>query len=257
MILNFYDYENNFDATDIILFYKNNTYLLYLIIGLYGFMCYYGPKIMNNYQPFNLNKQLIIWNGILSIFSAIGTYKTLPYGINLLFNYNFRTLLCNKNDNMLYGPIAFWLFLFIFSKIPELMDTLFIILKKKKIIFLHWYHHMTVLIYVWLAYMDLNDTGFYFVVMNYFVHSIMYGYYCLQSLNLLPVNFNPKFITYLQIIQMIIGTFICIMTWINYNLKCKINIKLLIYCTFMYSSYFYLFFKFALNKYIKKKNLIK
>jgi elongation of very long chain fatty acids protein 6 len=33
--------------------------------------------------------------------------------------------------------------LFIYSKIPELMDTVFLVLQKKRVIFLAWFHHTT------------------------------------------------------------------------------------------------------------------
>lgn len=39
--------------------------------------------------------------------------------------------------------------MFVFSKVPELGDTVFIILRKRPLIFLHWYHHVTVLLYTW------------------------------------------------------------------------------------------------------------
>eukprot|EP00122_Pirum_gemmata_P011475 Pgem_evm2s10633 len=50
------------------------------------------------------------------------------------------------------GPSGMWTTLFIFSKIPELFDTMFIVLRKRPLIFLHWYHHITVLAYCWHAY---------------------------------------------------------------------------------------------------------
>ena len=45
-----------------------------------------------------------------------------------------------------------WVSFFIFSKIPELVDTVFLVLQKKPVIFLHWFHHVTVLLYCWHAY---------------------------------------------------------------------------------------------------------
>jgi len=60
--------------------------------------------------------------------------------------------------------------IFCISKVPELIDTLFIVLRKQKLIFLHWFHHATVLIYAWYSYHDWTASGRWFVFMNYTVH---------------------------------------------------------------------------------------
>lgn len=44
---------------------------------------------------------------------------------------------------------AFWTTMFSFSKAIELVDTAFVVLRKRPLIFLHYYHHATVLVYVW------------------------------------------------------------------------------------------------------------
>ena len=59
----------------------------------------------------------------------------------------------------LIGPTGLWVGLFIFSKLPELFDTAFLVLQKKKVIFLHWFHHTTVLLYCWHAYHNRIGPG--------------------------------------------------------------------------------------------------
>ena len=54
----------------------------------------------------------------------------------------------------------------------ELLDTFFIVIHKKKLIFLHWYHHVSVLLYCWHSYVYKAPLGILFCVMNYGVHSM-------------------------------------------------------------------------------------
>ena len=67
-------------------------------------------------------------------------------------------------------------------QVPELGDTIFIVLRKQKLIFLHWYHHITVLIYCWYSFSQYTAPARWFVVMNFIVHSIMYTYYAFRAL---------------------------------------------------------------------------
>ena len=144
--------------------------------------------------------------------------------------------------------------MFTFSKIPELIDTVFIVLRKKPLIFLHWYHHVTVLLFCWNAYATMAGTGLYFVAMNYSVHALMYGYYCLQALGVCPKSFPAILITFSQISQMFVGTGVCISTW-YYKLNdhpCHNDMSNLIAGGLMYGSYLYLFCDFAVRRYANK-----
>jgi hypothetical protein len=42
--------------------------------------------------------------------------------------------------------------LFILSKFPELVDKFFIVARRRPLLFLHWYHHVAVLLYCWHSY---------------------------------------------------------------------------------------------------------
>lgn len=143
---------------------------------------------------------------------------------------------------------GFWTWLFVLSKLPELGDTIFIVLRKQPLIFLHWYHHITVLMYSWFSYTEYTASARWFVVMNYCVHSLMYTYYALRALKFNPPRFISMLITGLQLTQMVIGCAINIWAYDflqqSGHAACNIsptNIKLSIA---MYASYFILFARF-------------
>ena len=216
-----------------------------------------GKKIMDTKQAFDLKYPLAIWNAFLSLFSLLGTIKTLPYLLSYLLNNSYKDSICrNPNETWRNSTTGFWVMLFVISKIPELIDTVFIVLRKKKLIFLHWYHHITVLIYCWDAYANNVSSGLYFVSMNYFIHAIMYGYYCAKSLNVCPNNFPSYIITMLQTTQMLIGSGICLSIWfyIYSDNNCEYNIYNLVFGSIMYLSYLYLFLDFAFKRFKKTKN---
>lgn len=44
-------------------------------------------------------------------------------------------------------------------QVAELLDTVFIVARKRPLLFLHWYHHISVLVYTWHAYKDHTASG--------------------------------------------------------------------------------------------------
>ena len=78
--------------------------------------------------------------------------------------------------------LALWGWLMTLSKVVELGDTIFIVLRKSQLSFLHWYHHITVLVYTWYAITPRPSAlSIWFSSMNYTVHTIMYTYYALRA----------------------------------------------------------------------------
>lgn len=220
----------------------------------YLIFCFKGSKEMEPRAPYDLKMELAVWNAFLSIFSTIGMIRTLPFLLARLVEGTFHDSVCAEATTSYgTGAVGFWTYMFILSKLPELIDTVFIVLRKKKLIFLHWYHHVTVLLYCWHAYSTKAASGLYFVAMNYSVHALMYGYFCLQTINKVPKNFPTYLITILQISQMFVGTFVCVSCWYYYTYTtepCHNDFTNLIAGGLMYGSYFYLFVKFAVTRFI-------
>jgi hypothetical protein len=96
---------------------------------------------------------LAAWNFALSTFSFTGMARTLPQLVHNLSTMSLRDNFClDPKETYGSGSTGLWIQLFIISKFPELIDTFFIVIHKKPLIFLHWYHHITVLLYCWHSY---------------------------------------------------------------------------------------------------------
>ena len=135
-------------------------------------------------------------------------------------------------------------------------------LRQKEVIFLHWYHHVTVLLYCWHSYMTRSSAGLYFIAMNYGVHAIMYFYFFLMArAAMLPTKperdaAKPKwdtFVTALQISQMVVGVVVCGAVYYFQSTSaegCDMTESNYRAGAAMYSSYFVLFAWFAVKKYV-------
>lgn len=209
---------------------------------------------MEKRPRFDLRPALALWSAILGIFSIFGAIRTIPELTYVMYNYGFEFSVCNSS--YFNGPTGFWAFMFTISKVYELGDTMFIVLRKQQLIFLHWYHHIATLIYVWYSYTDHLGAGRWFMVMNYTVHAVMYSYYALRALRIRIPRALSMSITTLQILQMVVGTFINI--W-AYQIKvrgdfCQATLTNLRYSIMMYFSYLILFSYFFYNAYLKPKS---
>lgn len=126
-------------------------------------------------RPFGLKRALAAWNLALAAFSAVGFLRTAPFLANFIAQRGFYASVCHPAEAWYgNGAAGLWTMLFIASKLPELVDTAFVVLRKKPLIFLHWYHHATVLLYCWHSYATGSSAGLYFIAMNFGVHALMY-----------------------------------------------------------------------------------
>lgn len=98
--------------------------------------------------------------------------------------------------------------IFLYSRILELIDTLWICLRKKnrQITFLHVFHHSFVLLMTW-TYIKFAPGGAtaMFPIVNGIVHTIMYAYYILSTFeSMKPFLWWKKYVTTIQLVQFII-----------------------------------------------------
>jgi len=209
-------------------------------------------EAMKEKAPFSLQRPLMLWNVGLALFSMTGFYVLLWPTIQVISHRGFLHDLCTPDAEM-DNP---WPLFFCLSKIPEFLDTLFIVLRKRPLIFLHYYHHIVTMFYCWDSYANRVATGGWFAFMNLFVHSIMYSYYAGAAYGLRFSRITRQAITSLQILQMIAGTTLTIVALnscldpIEYTPRVRLNLQLGLV---MYFSYWVLFVKYFVEAYFQSK----
>ena len=156
-------------------------------------------------RPLLLATPLLLWNILLAVFSFVGLAVLAPALASDLFAFGAEATLCPsaQGARFAFGARGLAMLAFMLSKVPELVDTAFLIARGKPVGFLHWFHHFSVLSYCWFAYSRLSSSGLFFASMNYGVHSLMYLYYALQAAGLRPRW--GAVVTRVQIAQMIAG----------------------------------------------------
>lgn len=164
-----------------------------LMCAIYGAGIVFGKQYFADKEAWSWRTSLAIWNLCLSTFSTIGFFRMTPQLIHNLYHYGLWGQLCLDPESMIgSSTTGLWCMLFVLSKIPEFGDTFFIVIHKKKLMFLHWYHHMSVLMCCWHSFVSKAPTGLFFGTMNYGVHAIMYFYYFLMAIRSKPKWFNPQ-----------------------------------------------------------------
>ena len=213
---------------------------------------------------------LVYWNFLLCIFSMIMLVGLILGCFRIVQEHGFYAYFCDGELGWQYKsqgdlPIGAYMALFMISKIPELIDTMFMVVRGRNIRFLHWYHHLTVLLYCWLI-TRTTYPGTPFSLLNAFVHSIMYYYYARTAQGVRPQF--AKFITLIQLTQMVLGLLLSIAFGITWYLtkdhenscdggetmrKSGMLPLVLIATAAMYFSYFLLFAQFYLERYRRKQ----
>lgn len=121
---------------------------------------------------------------ILHCLCSVSLYLTvgvLYHAVNLGINHSLFNVYCGISDEI-DGQLLQWGNLFYISKYWELLDTIFVVLRKKPLTFLHIYHHIIVVFTCWYAVKVVMLMGWITVFNNASIHVVMYYYYGVSAL---------------------------------------------------------------------------
>ena len=251
--LYYIEQENKYTTFDLLQWYADHQTYPFIAVGIYLLVIAQGETLMNNRKPISVRPLLLLWNLSLAIFSMINASRGIAYVLHDAYvkNFTLDRMVCdavNDTDNV----SSFWVYLFTMSKFVELGDTIFLLIRKRPVLFLHWYHHVTVLLFTWTASSSNAPMGKYFLTMNVIVHSVMYTYYALQTLGVrIPKKISIT-ITCMQISQMIFGIAILVTALlISYRRQCHNHPVIMVTGAIIYGSYLFLFIQFFIDAYMK------
>jgi len=255
-------------------FAYQNYWIPALTTCVYFFVVFFGPSVMGGRSlAKQLKPILLLWNTFLFTASTWAAYRVVPPCLNFIATRGMHAFLCEGGEIWgreqaveyliprckLFGPGCVWLFIFCLSKIPETVDTLFLVLAKKKVRFLHWYHHISVLWFCWITWAHCAVGGKAYAAMNLTVHSIMYFWYTLAAANglladgLKPGKFLSLLLTLLQILQMLLGAAVTFYIASVPVHQCLNYLTVNLLGVFIYTSYLFLFLRFFYGAYCKQK----
>ena len=200
--------ESKFDETKSLPWMHRYWWLSIVFSITYVSLVFGGRHLMMKKSPMVLRYALCMWSTTLAGFSIYACLKIYPMLYNMLRYGGYTHTVCDTNYLIGSTHMGIWAWLFPLSKLPELFDTVFIILRKSKLSFLHWYHHFSVFIYCWYSYAFPISTGMMFGIVNYTVHAVMYAYYAVKASGRNPPRWVARAITTLQLSQMFVGLFL-------------------------------------------------
>ncbi|OUM61388.1 hypothetical protein PIROE2DRAFT_69616 [Piromyces sp. E2] len=237
-----------------------------------GFCAYFAvifgvQHIMRKYniKPFQLKWPFFIHNCILTVVSAAllsgFAYNLYP----IMRKHGILYALCNEGSYTQQMELLYYLNYLV--KWWEFVDTLFLVLKRKKLEFLHVYHHSFTMVLCFVELVGRVSVSWLVITINLAVHVIMYYYYARTSVIKKRVWWK-KYLTTMQIVQFIIDVVVIYAILIANNIyKIAPNFIFAFPCAgtdfshvfgcLIVTSYLFLFIDFFKKTYKKSKNAIK
>ncbi|XP_014784232.1 elongation of very long chain fatty acids protein 4 isoform X1 [Octopus bimaculoides] len=221
--------------------------------GLYLLIVWCGPIYMHKRKPFVLKWPLFIYNITLIALNFYICFELLVGSYRAGYNYLCQPVTYSLDPNEMRIANAIWWFYV--SKLIEMLDTVFFILRQKneQITFLHVYHHVTMFPIWWIGTKWVaGGQSFLGALLNSSIHVMMYSYYGLSALGPAMQKYLwwKRYLTIVQLVQFVVGMIHATQSLL---LSCNFPVWMHWALIFYGMSLLLLFLNFYYNSYVLKK----
>ncbi|OLN86790.1 putative elongation of fatty acids protein 1 [Colletotrichum chlorophyti] len=170
------------------------------MVVLYLVVIFGGREVMRNRKPLELNTLFKIHNLFLSLLSGALLVLFIEQLVPSLWRGGLYENICGASGWT--QPLVLLYYVNYLTKYYELIDTVFLMVKKKPLTFLHCYHHPATALLCFTQLIGDTPISWVPITLNLTVHVVMYWYY-FQTARGVKVWWK-QWITRLQIAQFVL-----------------------------------------------------
>ncbi len=222
----------------------------FAISGSYILMAVIVPRILKGRKIPGVYYPVLIYNFLCVLMNCWLVYELMITTSH--YSWKCQPVDYSTDEYPVRTAAALWWFYF--TKIFEMLDTVFFICKGnyRQITFLHVYHHSTIFLVWWMGVKYVAGGNAVFGAMiNSAIHVIMYTYYFLAAFGpqLRPYLWWKKHLTALQLVQF---AFNFVQAFVVWHVDCGFPKEMYYWFICYIASFLLLFGNFYRQSYIKK-----